>query len=250
MTHGLLVQCDWPNLPEKYDIALKSAVEYVLQNFDILGIIASGTLIRGNPDPASDLDIYVIQPKPFRQRLQKKFNSVPAEIFINPPAKVEEYLSNEQAARKPITAHMLSTGFVILKLDPIIDELQRKAEEMLANPPEAPADLTPLRYMTALLVEDAMDKLDTDPETAEMIANKALVKMLDFCFIRSGRFIPRQKSLLDELEKADPPVADLARKFYRSSSLKEKMEIGKQIAEITIGANCFFEWDSPVDDLS
>jgi hypothetical protein len=250
MTHGLLAHCEWPDLPQKYDIALKRAVEYIIKNFTILGIIASGTIIRGNPDPASDLDIYVIQRKPFRQRLQKKFNSVPAEIFINPPAKVEEYISKEQAARKPITAHMLSTGFVILKLDPIIDQLRAKAAEMLANPPEAPADLTPLRYMSALLFEDAMDKLHTDPETSEMIIDQALVEMLKFCFIKSGRFIPRQKSLLDELENLAPPIASLARKFYRSASLKEKLEVAKQIAENTTGADCFFEWDSPIDDLS
>ena len=60
-------------------------VEFILENYSVLGIIVSGTIIRGNQDLSSDLDIYVIQKEPFRQRLQKFFNHIPAEIFVNPP---------------------------------------------------------------------------------------------------------------------------------------------------------------------
>lgn len=49
---------------------------------------------------------------------------------------------------------MLSTGFVILDLDPFIGDLQNKAKRLLSQPPKAPKDLTYLRYSsidTALL---------------------------------------------------------------------------------------------------
>jgi len=124
MKNELLSQCKWPELEEKYDLALRSAVDFILENYSVLGIVVSGTIIRGNPDPSSDLDIYVIQSEPFRQRLQKLFNKIPAEIFINPPKAVEGYFEKEQEARRPLTAHMLATGFVILELDPIINKLQ------------------------------------------------------------------------------------------------------------------------------
>ena len=212
--------------------------------FTVLGIIASGTIIRGTPDPASDLDLYVIHQKPFRQRIQKYFNQVPAEIFINPPKAVENYFVDEQKNRRPLTAHMLSSGFVVLKLDPIIDELQAKAQEQLKNPPARPTDLTSPRYLAALLVEDAVDKIDQDPETAVMILNKSLDAMFNFYFVKTGNFIPRQKSLLDELEQRNPTIAKRARQFFQATIPEEKMNIALKIADETIGVHGFFEWDS------
>ena len=89
MKNKLLAECNWPKLAEKYDIALRMAINYILENYKPIGIIASGTIICGTPDKSSDLDIYVIHNESFRQRLQKYFNGVPAEIFINPPFQVE-----------------------------------------------------------------------------------------------------------------------------------------------------------------
>lgn len=246
----ILAKCNWPKLSEKYGVALRSAVEFILKNYTVLGIIVSGTIIRGNPDPSSDLDIYVIHDQPFRQRLQKFFNGIPAEIFVNPPEFVEKYFEEEQAARRPLTAHMLSTGFVILDLDPIIGDLQRKAARLLSQPPEAPKDLTYQRYLSALLVEDAEDIVEKDPETAEMIVYRAVAEMLNFCFIKAGRFIPRQKSLLEELAKIDRKVAGLARSFYQAPTLDKKMELAGRIADQTIGQRGFFEWEMPPDEIT
>jgi len=246
----ILAKCHWPKLSDKYAVALHSAVEFILENYTVLGIIVSGTIIRGNPDPSSDLDIYVINAQPFRQRLQKFFNGVPAEIFVNPPKSVERYFEEEQAARRPLTAHMLATGFVVLDLDPVIGDLQNKAERVLSQPPEAPQNLTYQRYSSALLFEDAEDIVGRDPDTAEMIVYRAVAEMLNFCFIKAGSFIPRQKSMLAELAKLDTKVAELARSFYRASTLSEKMELAGRIADQTIGKRGFFEWEVPPDEVS
>lgn len=242
-----LAKCHWPSLPEPYAPALHSAVALILENYSVLGIIASGSIVRGNPDPSSDLDIYVINAQPFRQRLQKFFHDVPAEIFVNPPHFIEKYFEEEQADRRPITAHMFATGFVVLELDPVIGDLQSKANRLLSQPPAAPLNLTFQRYAYALLYEDAVDKLERDPEVAAMIVNRAVAEMLNFCFIKAGSFIPRQKSLLDELVRLDPTVAELARSFYRAPTLGEKMELAGKIADYTLGVRGFFEWETPPD---
>jgi predicted nucleotidyltransferase len=59
MMKKLLALCKWPELSEKYDLALRSAVEFILENYSPVGIVAAGTIIRGAPDKSSDLDIYV-----------------------------------------------------------------------------------------------------------------------------------------------------------------------------------------------
>jgi predicted nucleotidyltransferase len=250
MKNKWLAECKWPKLTERYEIGLQMAIDYLLENYEPVGIIASGTIIRGTPDKSSDLDIYVIHKEPFRQRLQKYFNGVPVEIFINPPFQVEKYFKEEQAARRPLTAHMLSTGFVILDTDPMIEKLRQKAEGFLLAPPAAPRELIYQRYLIALLYEDAVDVVEKDPDTANMIANRAVVEMLDFCFVKAGKFLPRAKSLLTELEKVDENVSKLARSFYQATDIKEKVELAGKISDAVVGERGFFEWASPPNEVS
>jgi hypothetical protein len=144
---------------------------------------------------------------------------------------------------------MLATGFVILDFDPIVQKLQKKAKSLLMSPPEAPKDSTMQKYMAALVYEDAVDIIERDPEAAEMIAYRAVAEMLNFCFIKTGRFIPRQKSLLLELGKIDPKVSALARRFYQAATIGEKMELAGRIADHTIGKRGFFEWEMPPNEV-
>ena len=135
-SESLFAQCRWPDLPARYAEALREAVRFILARCpDVQGIVVSGTILRGNPAPSSDLDIYVIRRELRRQRVQKFFNGVPAEIFINPEKKVPDYFAAEQRDACPITAHMLSTGFTILDCDGVIAGLQARARQLLQTPP-------------------------------------------------------------------------------------------------------------------
>ena len=126
--------CRWPELPERTDVALRDAVSYILDRFDVHGIVAAGTHISGQPDPSSDLDIYVVHVHPQRQRIQKRFNGLATEIFVNPPVVIRRYF--EQEIRQPLTAHMLATGFVVLDNAAIVEELREEAIEWLNRPLE------------------------------------------------------------------------------------------------------------------
>src|SRR5690606_22200458 len=63
--------------------ALESAVAYVADRYKPRAVVAAGTIIYGDPDQNSDLDPYVLHDQPYRQRVQRHFNGVPAEIFVN-----------------------------------------------------------------------------------------------------------------------------------------------------------------------
>ncbi len=88
----------WPELAEPYASALRDAVAFVLDRVDPVGIVACGSVIRGTPSPNSDLDIYVIHAAAWRQRIQRRFGTVPAEIFINPPSAIRGYFESERQA--------------------------------------------------------------------------------------------------------------------------------------------------------
>jgi len=242
--------CTWPDLPERYDRALREAVTHILGRYTPVGIIAAGSILRRSPDPSSDLDIYVLHLAPFRQRLQKIFNGVPAEIFINPPAAVEGYFASEGTASRPITAHMLVNGFIILDRHPVVEQLRQRAREMLATPPNlSPTQHTWKRYLASNLLEDAVDIAERDPQTAQIFLAQAVFAMLQYHFEAKGRFIPRTKELLARLDDLDPTIAILARDFYTSSSFSVRLSAAEQIADRTIQVRGFFEWESEPEQI-
>ncbi len=245
----LLDLCQWPTLPAPYDLALHEAVAHILKRFfmtsgDGVGIIAAGSILRGVPDATSDLDLYVLHRAPFRQRLQKTFNGVPAEIFVNPPVAVERYLEEEQQERRPITAHMLATGYVVLALDPIVAALREKAAALLLTPPAPPENPIMARYMVATLYEDAMDVLERDPATGRMLLGRVVVEMLNYGFVVGGQFQPRMKDLLAVATQHDPDAGNLARRFFEIADLDEQVALAARLAERTIEVQGFFEWES------
>ncbi|OQA95464.1 MAG: hypothetical protein BWY25_02427 [Chloroflexi bacterium ADurb.Bin222] len=248
---GLLAQCHWPDLPAPYAEALRQAVAFILARCpDVRGIVVSGTILRGNPGPSSDLDIYVIRRELQRQRVQKFFNGIPAEIFINPEEMVPVYFADEARAGRPITAHMLSTGFTILDCDGVIASLQDRARQILQTPPDPNAEaLTFARYMAAARYEDAIDVVRDRPETARMILGLAVHQMISYHFLAAHRFVPRDKDLLDVLATWDAPLADLARRFYAAATLEAALAAAEQIADRTIAVRGFFEWESPPETL-
>jgi predicted nucleotidyltransferase len=246
----LLKQCKWPDLPEPYLPALREAVDFVLAHFEVLGIIVSGTIIRGSGDASSDLDLFVLNTHPRRQRIQKFFNRLPVEIFVNPVHAVEGYFQDERKRGRPCIAHMLATGFVVLSRDPIVEKLQEHAAAMLESTPDPDEyKLTTLRYGAALEFEDAVDVAEKNPAGAYMIMGSAVHKMLQYAFWKANRFLPRDKDLLDTLEELDPKLAAEATEFYQCALSMRRLALAEQIADCTIEVRGFFEWQSDLEEV-
>ncbi len=238
-------QCKFPTLPEPYAQALYEAVEFIVSRVNPVGIIAAGTILRGNPDPASDLDLYVIHNEPYRQRIQKFFNGVAAEIFINPPEQVRRYLMEEPAEYTPVTAHMLATGFLVLELDPVVAELRQLALQSLAEPPKlSPEKLVFMRYMAANWLEDAADLARGDEATANLFLSQAVLEIIRYNFIASGKYLPRNKELISATESFNPELGALLRQFFLISDCAIRLGLAYQIADRTIQLHGFFEWES------
>jgi hypothetical protein len=243
--------CRWPTLPERYLLSLREAISFVLTDFpQAVGLVASGSIIRGAPDSSSDLDIYVIHLAGFRQRIQAYFRGVPAEIFVNPPSAIEGYFQDEERDSRPITAHMLATGHLLAATDPIVEALIAKARTQLAKLPPVPKDLTQSRYMLATLFEDAVDVSKRDRLTSTMILSLVVEKLLRHAFVKAGRYQPRQKDLLADLSSLDPEMGRLARRFYERKTLKAQLGVASAIADRSIGVKGFFEWKSDRETVS
>jgi predicted nucleotidyltransferase len=237
-------------MPEPYNQALRAAVEYVLSRYLPAAIIAAGSVVRGLPDRSSDIDLYVIHLEPYRQRVQKFFNGVPVEIFINPPHQVERYMEQEQADGRPITAHMLSTGFVLFENEPVIAKLRKMGEDLLQQKPVySQTSLLFARYLAGNTYEDALDLVEKDAPAAYMLLERAVHQMIEYFYRYSGHFLPRVKETLSRLNDIDPQTAQLARQFFSEARFEQRLAFAAELAERTIAVYGFFEWESEPEQV-
>lgn len=246
-----LAHCAWPPLPARYAAALRAAVAFALGEVDAVGVVAAGTIVRGTPHASSDLDLYVIHEAPVRRRVQRYFGDptlgapVPAEVFINPPAAVQAYFAEEHANARPITAHLLATGHVVLARGPTLAALRQEAAAWLARPsyPDAAAALR-ARYDAATRFEDAADVADEDPAAAAMLLARAVTAMLELWCRTEGGTVPRGKDLLARVAALDPALGAQARRVFSDAPFPERQAAAAAVADRTIGARGFFAWDS------
>ena len=240
-------RCQWPELGPRYDVALHEAVRYVLGRFAVHGIIVAGSIVAGNPGPSSDLDLYVVHARPQRQRIQRWFGDVPAEIFVNSPAMIRRYFVEER--NRPITAAMFVNGFVILDEAPVVEELRREAAEWLARPVDvAEGELTMQRYLAADAYDNAKDVAEHSPAEATRILNSAVNDMLRYSFLANGRRLPREKAFLSALAAVDSDLGDLAQRYFLAADMPTRLALVEQIALRSIGATGFFAWESTPED--
>ena len=247
---NLLNDCVWPDLKPPYDQALRESVAYILTHFEVVGIIAAGSIIRGTPHAGSDFDIVVINARSQRQRIQKFFQGVPTEIFLNPVQSIQGYFQSECERGRPGTAHMLTTGFTVLALDDTVAQLCQQARTWLERAWEpTPAALTALRYGIADRYENACDIIETDPWGASLLLNLVVFDMLQYTFAKAGHYLPREKDLLTATARLNPPLAQLARQFLSSPNPNDRQKLAAQLADLTIEAQGFFEWTSPLEEV-
>jgi predicted nucleotidyltransferase len=239
------VQLHYPALAAPFDSALHDAVADILAQFDPVGIVAAGSVLRGAGAPTSDIDLYVIQQAPFRQRLQRRYAGVPCEIFVNPPEMVRRYFEDEHCHGRPITAHMLATGYVVLDRDPVVQTLRNEAEDWLATAPTLGEER--LRWLRYLLVDQAdniRDVAATDPTLARLLLGELLPQLATYIFLAAGRHVPRHKDLLADMARLDEAAAVSMRAIVDAPNLSAALLLTVSLMLRILGSTTFFAWDS------
>ena len=180
---------------------------------ELLGVIATGSRIRGEGDPASDIDVPVLIAQPRRQRRNVVVAGVEVEMFINPPWRFLKYLEGDRADGTGAAQHMLVTGHIIH--DPtgaaaeLCDEARRQWE---AGPPALTAtDQWSFRYFAADSLRDIDDVMTADPARAALLGGPFLLWLLERHYRIQRRWRPKPKRLLLDLATWDAHAASLAR---------------------------------------
>ena len=237
-----------------YDVAADKVEAFVRARFgaggELHGIVVSGSVVRGEGGPTSDLDIEVIHRGLWRQRLQRRFNRVPCEIFVNPPASIRRYFESEHKDGRPCTAHMLATGEVLAGADDVVMELVAEAKAWLAKPLVVDAAaLTSERYHVVDLLDDARDTVAADPAAASLLAAEAVRLCALYVFARGRGRQPRRKDLVRALGEHDAIAAELVARWSSAPSAQAQLDVALELARHVIGADTFFEWESAPDKV-
>ena len=239
------MQLHYPALTAPFDRALHDAVADVLAQYDPVGIIAAGSVIRGVGGPSSDIDLYVIHWAPFRQRLQRRYAGVPCEIFVNPPAMVRRYFEEEHDHGRPITAHMLATGSVVLDRDPVVQTLRNEAANWLAVLPAPGEDrLRWLRYLLVDQADNVRDVAAADPTLARLLIGEMLPQLATYMFLAAGRHVPRHKEILAGLARLDAAAAAEIRMIVEAAEISTALALMEALMQRAVGTATFFTWDS------
>ncbi len=216
----------------------------MFERFDAQAVLAAGSVVRGEGDLRSDLDVFVIQERPYKQRIQRWFGDVPVEIFINPTRAVRAYFASEHERGRPSTAHMMATGFAVFGAD-VLDPLRVEAAAWLRKRSAfAPDEDTFARYSAATLLEDGEDVMERDPAMASALFGEAVMAMIRYSLRVKRGTVPGNKSLLVEIEREDAKAGALARRFFTAATIEERAASARELADCTVGARGFFAWES------
>jgi hypothetical protein len=239
------------HLDEPYATALREAVAYIHDRYQPVGIVVSGTIVRGNHGPSSDLDVVVIHEATWRQRVQRFFNGVPIEMFVNPEFQIRRVILGEPANGRPVMSHMIGTGEIIHDPAGVMFDLQALARQTLsAGPNFSPESLLAKRYAIATALEDAADIRAVDIDRAQAMLTDTLIEAAKYVFLANRRWLPRSKTLLADLDTLDPELGSDMRRALGPAGIDERIELTESLAQRIIGATGFFEWESEPQELT
>lgn len=240
-----------PDLPGVYAQALAECANGVLARYDVVAILATGTIIRGAPDPRSDLDVYVLHRGNFTQRLQEWHCGVPCEIFLDPPSRITKLFESDLAGRMSPTANMFATGKAVYDPECVLPLLQELAQSILPLLPGPAFELSAIKtkYFAATLFEDAMDLVERDAANGSMLLGMAVWELMKCRVWIEPGWWPRAKDLPDRFKELDPEGSRLAVLATSMPTLPERVEAARQLCVHVTGGEGFFEWASEREDL-
>ncbi len=175
--------------------------------------VASGSIIRGQGAPHSDIDLVVVYKNlPTAYRESFFYEDVPVEAFVHDAETLQAFMEDDLKKATPAMHHMVATGIVLPAKTQESTQLQRYARDILSKGLETPAwriDL--LRYLVGDKIDDLKDERPFG-ERASLLY--ALYETIGELRLRiDGRFIATGKYLSRSLHACDPAFAQRLEAF-------------------------------------
>ena len=233
------------DLSEPYVTALRMALDFIESRPNrAVAVTVSGSVVQGRGDPFSDLDLWIVVEGVHRQRVQRRFNGVPCEMFFNPEARIPTYFEDESKEGRAPSIGMTLDGHVLYDPDGAARRLQELAAQVRKVGPRVPHEaIVQRRYLAVDTLDNARDVYDRDPLMASLLIADAVKSALELSYVLAGMWTPRDKDLSLRLGEACPQAVEPLRSYQRQPT----PETADVVLDAILDASTFFEWESAPD---
>ena len=230
---------------------LQAACDWARSDLRATGVLAGGSLQRGDGPAGGEFDLVVLCPvEPPRRFIRQRFEGVPVDVVPGTAAGLRRELDAEVSAGRPLMAHLLDTGELLF------DDAQGTLAHLVAlakarlqrGPGFTPAVLRRNRQLAAGAVQDALDAFNARSPEATRAVHRAVDALAAQCFFERGRFVPRVRQQLSQLRELDPQAAQLLHEVLTLQGLDAGTKL-RDAARRLLVAEAFFDWDATVAAL-
>jgi hypothetical protein len=203
-----------PTLPPAYVPAWNRIVADLRADPEALGATISGSVLRGEGGPTSDLDVYVLIRGDERRRRTYLCEHVLVEEFRNPEGWIRHYFEERDDAP---ALHMLGHGTVVLDRHPSFAPICEDARRLYAEGPRA---LTPEKDVVEQYVVwdawcDVKDLLAAGSDVLAVgLMQWQMVRTITAHHRRQRRWLPKLKQVLGSLREWDAHLATELASFW------------------------------------
>lgn len=178
-------------------------------------MFAAGSIMRGEGNELSDIDLVVVYPTlPRAWRESFVIDGFPVEAFVHDPETLAYFFQGDVESGAPIIVHMVANGTIISHEPQKAEELQQRAQSILAR---GPNPLSGERYDTMrYFLSDLVDDLRAERPVDEIAALSALIypRLIDLILLGRNQWTGKGKWGPRLLRRFDPTLAELATKAF------------------------------------
>ncbi len=219
---------------------------------DLLGVLATGSRVRGQGDASSDIDLHVIIDQPRRQRRNIVVNGVEVEMFINPPFQIARYFAHDRMSGRGVDQHMWSTGRAVYDPQGVVALLHAEAQRQWdAGPPPIDGNAWQVRYPPPDTLRDIGDVIGRDEAQAQVMIGVLLGELISLHYRLQRRWRVKGKRVLADLQTWDATATDLVRQTCQGTVAERFAAIEQFMQHVLapVGGPQPLEWRSNWEDI-
>ncbi|UOQ44130.1 nucleotidyltransferase domain-containing protein [Halobacillus salinarum] len=213
--------------------ALNHSREFVTHYFmDCDAALLSGSVVRGEDTPSSDLDIFILSTQSFRKSYQ--FKGWPVEVFVHNQDSLSYTYFLEEQYGVPLIMRIVAEGF-ILKGEKKANQLITEAQHLLQKGPgKWPVQtINEKRY----ILTDLLTDLEGSHSKEEDLFTVAAIteKLHKFILRTNQQWMGEGKWMFRSLKRFDPQLANHFAKqlflFYQNGEKKPYIDFVDEVLE-------------------
>jgi len=219
---------------------------------DLLGMLATGSRVRGQGDASSDIDLHVLIGQPRRQRRNVVMANVEVEMFINPPFQIERYFVDGRTSGRGVDQHMWSTGRAVYDPQGVVAQLQAEAQRQWdAGPPPIDGADWPVRYLLPDTLRDIGDVIARDPDQAQIMIGVLVGELIFMHYRLHCRWRPKGKRVLADLQTWDETAAELVRQTCHGMAAERFAALAQWMQHVLapVGGPMPLAWHTQWEDI-